>query len=50
MTQLLSGDIGGTKTILRLSQVDDDELLEKASHEVHIETLYEDQVSEPGLS
>ncbi|MGC1306426.1 MAG: glucokinase [Phormidesmis sp.] len=41
MTQLLSGDIGGTKTILRLAQVNDDEVQRYASHEVNIETLYE---------
>ncbi len=41
MTQLLSGDIGGTKTILRLSQVEDEDVKSQASHEVKIETLYE---------
>ncbi|MFK8182515.1 MAG: glucokinase [Phormidesmis sp.] len=41
MAQLLSGDIGGTKTILRLAQVKDKELQRAASHEVEIDTLYE---------
>ncbi|MEO1394616.1 MAG: glucokinase [Cyanobacteria bacterium J06634_5] len=41
MTQLLSGDIGGTKTILRLAQVNDDDVKNYASHKVPIETLHE---------
>lgn len=43
MAQLLSGDIGGTKTILRLAKVKDDDVRRSASHEVKIETLYEDR-------
>ncbi len=43
MAQLLSGDIGGTKTILRLSQVKNEDVQRYASHEVHIETLYQDR-------
>ncbi|MGB7086613.1 MAG: glucokinase [Phormidesmis sp.] len=41
MAQLLSGDIGGTKTILRLAQVNDEEAQRCASHEVKIDTLFE---------
>lgn len=41
MAQLLSGDVGGTKTILRLAQVKDEDLQRYASHEVEIETLFE---------
>ena len=41
MTQLLSGDIGGTKTILRLARVDDADVRSHVSHEANIETLYE---------
>lgn len=43
MAQLLSGDIGGTKTILRLARVKDEDVQRLASHEVEIETLYEDR-------
>ena len=45
MAQLLSGDIGGTKTILRLAKVDDAELQQRASHEVGLEVLYQDRFS-----
>ena len=41
MVQLLSGDIGGTKTILRLAQAKDEDIQRYASHEVPIETLFE---------
>jgi glucokinase len=41
MVQLLAGDIGGTKTILRLANVRDDDIQRFASHELEIETLYE---------
>ncbi len=41
MAQLLSGDVGGTKTILRLARVKDEDLQRCASHEVEIETLFE---------
>ncbi len=41
MTQLLSGDIGGTKTILRLAEVGEEDVRQKASHKVEIETLHE---------
>jgi glucokinase len=41
MAQLLAGDIGGTKTILRLANVRDEDLSRYASHELEIETLYE---------
>ena len=43
MTQLLSGDIGGTKTILRLARVKDDDVRRVPSHKVEMETLYEDR-------
>ncbi|MEM6452450.1 MAG: glucokinase [Cyanobacteria bacterium P01_D01_bin.105] len=43
MTQLLSGDIGGTKTILRLAQVKDDDVRQVASHKVAMKTLHEDR-------
>ncbi|MEO1621288.1 MAG: glucokinase [Cyanobacteria bacterium J06632_3] len=43
MAQLLSGDIGGTKTILRLAQVKQQDLQHVASHEAKMETLYEDR-------
>ncbi|MGD1865698.1 MAG: glucokinase [Phormidesmis sp.] len=41
MAQLLAGDIGGTKTILRLSQTNDQDIERYASHELPLETLYE---------
>ncbi|MEL6939917.1 MAG: glucokinase [Cyanobacteria bacterium J06598_1] len=41
MAQLLAGDIGGTKTILRLAQVDDETIQGTSSHELEIRTLYE---------
>ena len=41
MAQLLAGDIGGTKTILRLAQADDDVIERSSSHELELETLYE---------
>ncbi|MGB3670798.1 MAG: glucokinase [Phormidesmis sp.] len=41
MAQLLAGDIGGTKTVLRLAQVDDETMQTSNSHELKIETLYE---------
>jgi glucokinase len=43
MAQLLAGDIGGTKTILRLSQAPDTEISRRATHELSMETLYEDR-------
>lgn len=43
MAQLLSGDIGGTKTILRLTQVNDDDVRESASHKIDLETLHQDR-------
>ncbi|MEL7067737.1 MAG: glucokinase [Cyanobacteria bacterium J06581_3] len=41
MAQLLAGDIGGTKTILRLAQASDEDIQSFSSHEVQLETLYE---------
>jgi len=43
MAQLLAGDIGGTKTILRLAQADDQDIQKYASHELQLETLYEER-------
>lgn len=43
MAQLLAGDIGGTKTILRLARADDDDIQKYASHELTLETLYEER-------
>lgn len=43
MAQLLSGDIGGTKTILRLTQVKEEEVQQCASHEIDLETLHQDR-------
>ena len=41
MAQLLAGDIGGTKTILRLAQADDAEIQRHATHNLSLETLHE---------
>ena len=41
MTQLLAGDIGGTKTILRLAEVNDENVRSHVSHEISIKTLYD---------
>ncbi|NEP18126.1 MAG: glucokinase [Leptolyngbya sp. SIO4C1] len=41
MIQLLAGDIGGTKTILRLVQADGDDLQHCAARDVRLETLHE---------
>ncbi len=43
MAQLLAGDIGGTKTTLRLSQTNDNDVQKYASHELPLETLYEER-------
>ncbi|MEO0455345.1 MAG: glucokinase [Cyanobacteria bacterium P01_A01_bin.114] len=45
MLQLLAGDIGGTKTILRLVQADGDDLKRTSARNMHIETLYEQRYS-----
>ena len=41
MAQLLAGDLGGTKTILRLAQASDKDIRRYTSHELPIETLFE---------
>ncbi len=41
MAQLLAGDIGGTKTILRLAQASDEVIQASSSHELQLETVYE---------
>ena len=41
MAQLLAGDIGGTKTILRLAQIDDEDIKSKPTHELKIDSLFE---------
>lgn len=41
MAQLLSGDIGGTKTMLRLAEVREEDIRQKASHQAEIKTLHE---------
>ncbi|MEM9163915.1 MAG: glucokinase, partial [Cyanobacteria bacterium P01_F01_bin.4] len=41
MIQLLAGDIGGTKTILRLVQADGDDLKQMTARDLNLETLYE---------
>ena len=41
MAQLLAGDIGGTKTILRLSQTNEQDIEKYSSHELPLETLHE---------
>ncbi len=41
MVQLLSGDIGGTKTILRLAAVNEADMQHRSSHALKIETLFE---------
>ncbi|MEL6161089.1 MAG: glucokinase [Cyanobacteria bacterium J06623_5] len=41
MAQLLAGDIGGTKTILRLAQADDTDIKQNPTHQLEVETLHE---------
>ncbi|MEL6351166.1 MAG: glucokinase [Cyanobacteria bacterium J06627_28] len=41
MAQLLAGDIGGTKTILRLAEANDSDIQKYATHELPLKTLYE---------
>ncbi|MEO1400335.1 MAG: glucokinase [Cyanobacteria bacterium J06635_1] len=41
MIQLLAGDIGGTKTILRLVQAKGDDLKQTSARDIQLETLYE---------
>lgn len=43
MTQLLAGDIGGTKTILRLVQVEDSAIKDLATRHLGLETVYENR-------
>ncbi|MEO1619400.1 MAG: glucokinase [Cyanobacteria bacterium J06632_3] len=43
MAQLLAGDIGGTKTILRLSQAQDEDIRSNVSHKVPLETVFEER-------
>ncbi len=50
MVQLLAGDIGGTKTILRLAQAKDEDIQRYASHELPIETLFEAKFSSADYS
>ncbi|MEM8807439.1 MAG: glucokinase [Cyanobacteria bacterium P01_G01_bin.38] len=41
MIQLLAGDIGGTKTILRLVQAEGDDLKQTSARDIQLATLYE---------
>ena len=43
MAQLLAGDIGGTKTILRLAEAKEEDIQRYPTHELPMETLYEER-------
>lgn len=50
MAQLLAGDIGGTKTILRLAYANDENIQHNATHKLTLETLYEERYSSQDYS